>query len=92
MAGKNADQLTRRRLAHATEKSGDVAGSITIWQGLVTDFPNEQVNKNNLARVQELAKTAARPNLTAYSVAGGAALLGVAVWRKRDTDSRETGV
>jgi tetratricopeptide (TPR) repeat protein len=64
LAGKDADQLLRRRLAHASEKSGDLSGSIAVWQGLVTDFPNEAVNKNNLARVQELSKTGNKASLT----------------------------
>jgi tetratricopeptide (TPR) repeat protein len=45
-------QMLRRRYAHAQEKSGDLKGAVTTWQGLVKDYPNEAVNKNNLARVQ----------------------------------------
>jgi len=47
-------QMLRRRLAHAAEKSGDLNLSLETWQGLVRDFPDEAVNKNNLARVQNI--------------------------------------
>jgi len=91
LAGKDADQLLRRRLAHATEKAGDLGGSIAIWQKLVTDFPDDVVNKNNLARVQELDKAAKKTNLTSYSAVGGAAIVGIALWRKREAHSHSIG-
>jgi len=52
-------QMVRRRLAHAAEKSGDLTTSVATWQALVTDFPNEPVNKNNLARVEKARDAAA---------------------------------
>lgn len=48
------NQMLRRRLAHASEKAGDLAASVNIWRGLVQDFPAEAVNKNNLARVEQM--------------------------------------
>jgi tetratricopeptide (TPR) repeat protein len=48
-------QMLRRRLAHAAERAADLKLSVETWQGLVRDFPNEAVNKNNLARVERLA-------------------------------------
>ncbi|HEX8465823.1 MAG TPA: tetratricopeptide repeat protein [Abditibacterium sp.] len=45
------DQMLRRRYAHATERVGNLSKSAEIWRALVADFPNEAVNKNNLARV-----------------------------------------
>ncbi len=48
------NQMLRRRLAHASEKSGDLAASVIIWRGLVKDFLAEAVNKNNLARVEQM--------------------------------------
>jgi len=47
-------QLLRRRLAHAAQKSGDLDLSLETWRGLVRDFPNDAVSKNNLARVEKL--------------------------------------
>ena len=46
-------QMLRRRLAHAAERNGDLATSVKTWEGLAQDFPNEPVNKNNLARVKQ---------------------------------------
>lgn len=55
-------QMLRRRYAHAAEKSGDIATSLQVWRGLVKDYPDQTVNKNNLARVEKTAseKTAAK--------------------------------
>jgi len=53
LSGKDAPQLLRRRYAHAAEHAGDWATSLTVWQALVKDYPNEAVNRNNLARVQK---------------------------------------
>jgi tetratricopeptide (TPR) repeat protein len=47
-------QMLKRRYAHAAEKSGDLQTSVTVWRGLVQEFPDEAVNKNNLARVEQL--------------------------------------
>ena len=52
LAGTEADQMMRRRYAHASENAGDLNGSATVWRGLVEDFPNDAINKNNLARVE----------------------------------------
>lgn len=46
-------QMLRRRYAHAAEKSGDLQTSATVWRTLVKEFPDEAVNKNNLARVEQ---------------------------------------
>jgi tetratricopeptide (TPR) repeat protein len=55
LAPKDAEaQMVRRRLAHAAERTGDLALSAQTWHDLVRDFPNEAVNKNNLARVEKL--------------------------------------
>ena len=53
LSGAEADQMLRRRYAHASEHAGDYAKSAEIWRGLVKDYPTEAVNKNNLARVEE---------------------------------------
>jgi tetratricopeptide (TPR) repeat protein len=45
--------MLRRRLAHAAERAGDIDLSVQTWRGLVRDFPNDVVNKNNLARVEK---------------------------------------
>ena len=56
LAGKDADQMLRRRYAHANEHAGDLAGSAQVWRGLVKDFPGETVNQNNLTRVEDEIK------------------------------------
>ncbi len=48
--------MLRRRLAHAAERVGDLTLSVQTWRDLVRDFPNDVVNKNNLARVEGLQK------------------------------------
>jgi tetratricopeptide (TPR) repeat protein len=48
------NQMLRRRYAHASEKSGDLITSVTIWRGLAKEFPDDPVIKNNLARVEQL--------------------------------------
>ena len=47
-------QMTRRQLAHAAERAGDLKAGAQVWRDLVRDFPDEVVNKNNLARVEQL--------------------------------------
>lgn len=47
-------QILRRQLAHASQSAGDLQTSVETWRGLVRDFPNEPVNKNNLERVEKL--------------------------------------
>ena len=49
-------QMLRRRLAHSAERGGDLNLSVQTWRDLVRDFPDEAVNKNNLARVEALEK------------------------------------
>jgi tetratricopeptide (TPR) repeat protein len=49
---KNTNIL-RRLLAHAAEKSGDLALSLKTWRGLARDFPDDAVVRNNLARVEK---------------------------------------
>jgi cytochrome c-type biogenesis protein CcmH/NrfG len=54
-AGANT-QMLRRRLAHSAEGAGDLQTALATWRGLVRDFPNVPVNRNNLARVEKLMK------------------------------------
>lgn len=77
LAGPRAAMMLRRRLAHASEHAGDYALSIRTWQQLVRDFPDDAVNKNNLARVEEAAKKtpAARVETASVPVVLGATLL-----------------
>lgn len=50
--------LLRRRFAHASERAGDLVGAVEVWRGLLKDFPDEAVHKNNLARVEKLLQDA----------------------------------
>lgn len=52
LAGKNAPELLRRRLAHAGEKAGQRALALKTWRALVRDFPDSPVNANNLKRLE----------------------------------------
>ena len=70
--------MLRRRLAHAEEKAGDLEGSATVWRALVTDFPDEAVNKNNLARVDGLIQSGKKVALNPRTGAIGGAVLAVA--------------
>lgn len=55
-------QMLRRRYAHAAEKSRDLQTSVMVWRTLAKEFPDEAVNKNNLARVEQLwAKSLSTP-------------------------------
>ncbi|MDQ3815344.1 MAG: tetratricopeptide repeat protein [Armatimonadota bacterium] len=56
MPKEENSQMLRRRLAHAAEKAGDFKMAVETWRALANDFPNEVVNKNNLARVERLQK------------------------------------
>ncbi len=49
---KEDSQMLRRRLAHSAEKAGDLQTSVATWRALAKRFPNEAVNRNNLARVE----------------------------------------
>ena len=51
---EESSQMLRRRLAHASEKAGDLPLAVQTWRGLVKDFSTEAVNKNNLRRVENL--------------------------------------
>lgn len=51
-------QMLRRRLAHAAERNGDLTTSVQTWASLAQDFPNEAVNKNNLARIKQRLEAA----------------------------------
>ncbi len=85
LAGADADQMLRRRFAHASENAGDLSGSARVWRGLVADFPNEAVNKNNLARVEAaLADKGDTKTMGALGL-GALALLGCAAWKKRQS-------
>ena len=77
-ASKEDAQMLRRRLAHAAEKAGDLKLSIATWRALVADYPNDDVNKNNLARVEALSvKKQKTAMLTA--AAGGAGVMTIAL-------------
>jgi tetratricopeptide (TPR) repeat protein len=54
-------QMLRRRFAHAAEKSGDVQTSLETWRALTRDFPGQQVNQNNLARLERVAAGQEKP-------------------------------
>lgn len=51
-ANKNDAMMLRRRLAHAAEKNKNYDLALATWRKLVEDYPNDQVNKNNLARLE----------------------------------------
>lgn len=74
---KKEAQMLRRRLAHAADKAGDWELSLATWKKLVEDYPDDVVNKNNLARVEaKIAEKEAEKKRTAMAYgAGGAALL-----------------
>jgi tetratricopeptide (TPR) repeat protein len=74
---KNDEQMLRRRLAHAAEKSGDYDLALATWKKLVEDYPDEAVNKNNLARVEKTIadKANEKTHTTAAYGASGAAFL-----------------
>jgi tetratricopeptide (TPR) repeat protein len=88
---KNDAQMLRRRLAHAAEKTGDFDLALATWKKLVEDYPDEAVNKNNLARVEKelAAKNSAKTHTAAAYGASGAALLAFvgagAISKKRAT-------
>lgn len=77
LSGKDAPQLLRRRYAHAAEHAGDWNKSVEIWRALVADYPDEAVNKNNLARVEKGTKAEVAPAPTAAVATAGAAALAV---------------
>lgn len=54
MPKEEPNQMLRRRFAHASEKSGDLETSLSVWRNLAKEFPAEPVVKNNLARVEQL--------------------------------------
>lgn len=89
LAGPKVDQMMRRRLAHASEKAGDLKGSIQTWQALVHDYPTEVVDKNNLARVQAMqtTKNAGVPMASMAGVAGLGLVSMLIVRRRTATDS-----
>lgn len=62
-ADKRDAQMLRRRLAHAAERNADLDLSAQTWRDLVRDFPDEAVNKNNLARVQAHIQAQSRPQV-----------------------------
>ena len=55
-ADRQDAQLLRRRLAHSAERNKDLSLAARTWRDLVRDYPDEAVNKNNLARVQAQAQ------------------------------------
>jgi tetratricopeptide (TPR) repeat protein len=79
LAGKDAPQMLRRRYAHAAEHAGDWNKSAEIWRGLVADFPNDVVNKNNLARVEKGPPAGAAPQATAGIATAGVVVLVILV-------------
>ena len=86
LAGKDADMMMVRRYAHASENAGDLSGSATIWHGLVEQYPNDAVNKNNLARVEKsLDERNGKVAVKTMGTLGLGALLliGLPLWKKR---------
>ena len=83
LAGTKAGQMLRRRFAHASERAGDLKGSAQIWRALVADFPNEAVNKNNLARVEAALQGDDQTKTAGALGAGALVLLGLAAWKRR---------
>ena len=83
LAGKEAGQMLRRRYAHASERAGDLSGSARIWRALTADFPNEAVNKNNLARVEAQLAGQGDGKMMGFVGAGALVLLGSAAWKRR---------
>jgi len=85
-------QMLRRRLAHAAEKAGDFKTAVETWRGLVRDFPNEVVNKNNLARVekllQELEQTGQKSALLKGTVTFSLLLLAIGLPALRRVDKQ----
>lgn len=53
-SGRREAQMLRRSLAHAARKADDLELSVATWRKLVADFPDEDINKQNLARVEKL--------------------------------------
>ncbi len=88
-ADRNDAQMLRRRFAHAADKAGDLELALATWKKLVEDYPDEVVNKNNMARVeQKIADKASEKKRAAMTYgAGGVAFLAMigvgAVIRKR---------
>ena len=84
LAGKSAGQMLRRRFAHAAEKAGDLPASAQAWRGLVVDFPDEAINKDNLARVEARIEAGKRTPVGALGFAGLGALslLSFGAWRR----------
>lgn len=77
-ADKNDAQMLRRRLAHAAEKAGDLPLSISTWRQLVADFHKDAVNKNNLARVENLRNAKTKTALLPFA-AGSVGIATVAL-------------
>ncbi|HEX9996187.1 MAG TPA: hypothetical protein VGB45_03520 [Abditibacterium sp.] len=77
LSGKSADMMLRRRFAHASEHSGDLAQSLRIWRALVADFPADAVNKNNMTRVEKAHSDAQNGKNAAVAAITGAAVLGI---------------
>ena len=83
LAGPKADQMLRRRYAHAAENAGDLSASAMMWRALVADFPDEVVNKNNLARVEEKIAAGAKTPVEMMGFVGvGALMLGIGAWKR----------
>jgi tetratricopeptide (TPR) repeat protein len=79
---KNEAQMLRRRLAHVAEHVHDYDLALATWKKLVEDYPDEAVNKNNLARLErELAEKnrAQIHTATAYGASSAAFLAFVGV-------------
>jgi len=76
MAPKDEDtQLMRRQLAHTAQNAGELKFSAETWRGLVKDYPNEAVNKNNLERVEKLISEQAKPGANTAQLSTGRFLL-----------------
>ena len=80
LSGDKADQMLRRRYAHASEHAGDLNASLQTWRALVKDFPGEAVNKSNLARVEaQIAAGAQKVSFDRNSPAAILTLVGAAL-------------
>ena len=83
LAGAEADQMMRRRYAHASEDAGDLNESAKVWRALVAEFPAEAVNKNNLARVEAEITAKGDTKMMGALGFGALMLLGYGALRKR---------
>jgi tetratricopeptide (TPR) repeat protein len=87
-SGNDADQMLRRRYAHAAEHAGNWTKSAEIWRALVAQFPDDSINRNNLARVEKsiAEQKAAKGQQTAALIGGTGLLATLAFFPKRSAN------